>query len=69
MRMPKQDLAAFSSAFNSAFSTALTGTAKLGATAQDTGPAPTTRRPPRRELPRTARSEARHRLQAPRRTY
>ncbi|MFD3997868.1 hypothetical protein [Streptomyces sp. NPDC058548] len=62
MRMPKQDLAAFS--------TALTGTAKLGAAAaQDTGPASTTRRPPRRELPRTGRAEARNRFQAPRRTY
>ncbi|MFE6063171.1 hypothetical protein [Streptomyces sp. NPDC056431] len=63
--MPKQDPAAFSTAFSTAF----TGTAKLGAAAQDTGPAPTTRRPPPRELPRAGRSEARNRIQAPRRTY
>ncbi|MFJ2935438.1 hypothetical protein ACIO8G_22050 [Streptomyces sp. NPDC087219] len=42
MRMPKQDLAAFSTAL----STALTSTAKLGAAAQDTGPAPATPAPP-----------------------
>ncbi|MFJ5077033.1 hypothetical protein ACIP8Z_20870 [Streptomyces sp. NPDC088553] len=66
MRMPKQDLAAFSTAL----STALTSTAKLGAAAaQDTGPTPAARRPPRRELPRTGRGEARNRFQAPRRTY
>ncbi|MFE5948341.1 hypothetical protein [Streptomyces sp. NPDC056480] len=73
MRMPKQDLAAFTSDLGPAFSTALTGiSAKLGATAQETGPGSTTRRPsrpPRRELPRTGRSEARNRFQAPRRTY
>ncbi|MFJ5138528.1 hypothetical protein [Streptomyces sp. NPDC088707] len=63
MRTPKQDLAAFSTAFSTAFR------AELGAAARDTGPAPTTRRPPRRELPRTGRDGARHRFQAPRRTY
>lgn len=65
MRMPKQDPAAFSTATRAA----LAGGAGLGSTARDTGPAPATRRPPLRELPRTGRGGARHRFQAPRRTY
>ncbi|WP_055601238.1 hypothetical protein [Streptomyces aureus] len=62
--MPKQDPAAFSTASSTAF----IGTARRGA-AQDAGPAPATRRPPLRELPRTNRNGTRTRFQAPRRTY
>lgn len=64
MRMPKQDLAALGTAFGTAFSaassTALTGGAKLGAAAQDTGPAPATRRPPRRAASCRVRAAVRH---------
>lgn len=71
--MPKQDLAAIRTALSAAFGTASVGTAPTGTTergaVQDTGPAPVTRRPPLRELPRTGRGGARHRIQAPRRTY
>ncbi|MFF5919655.1 hypothetical protein ACFY8C_15045 [Streptomyces flavochromogenes] len=74
--MPKQDPAPFSTASSTAFNTAVSpafSTASIGAAergaAQDTGPAPATRRPPLRELPRTDRNGTRHRFQAPRRTY